>query len=1304
MDMNFDELRVKAEQLLAGDEETLDKADVAALLDDLKTYQTELQHQNEELRRAHAEIDLLHQQYMDLYLLAPVGYLIVDAHGQIVDLNLTASRMLQRERRYATGKWLTDFIATETLSDFHELLDDTLRTEMAQTANLILRNHFSEREMVHVRVIGQAYHHNDKQLVRLTLTDITELRNVEAQLQESERNYRDLFENAQDVIFTINLKRELTSINQVGERVLGYTRDEIIGKNLDALTEMLDIDRDVIQRNRENVTPDPIDQRLPPYEIMVTNAAGEVIPLEVTSRLMYENGKPVGIQGIARDITERKETERETREAYRFAQNTVDSLSESLAIVDNEGTIIAVNEAWNRFALDNGGNLEAVGVGVNYFNVCAAAVATEFEASATEFAQALRAVLAGELDSYSQEYQMSDGWYKGGIVPFTDMTSPRAVITHENITAYKEMEFAIRQHGRREAILRDIAVAINDMNDVEEGVQYTIDRVCDVLNCEVGHAYLKSQDDEKVFPSSVWYLRDQEQFAPFRDMTEALAIPVTSSTFVKPVIDGEITTIRELGQHDGFLRADAAEQSGLKTGFAVPVIIQQEVIAFLEFFTTRLITLDEDDLAFLKLTGALLGQVVERKQARKALSESEERFRTLIQNSTDILSVFDTDLVGKYHSQAMERIMGYSVPEILGIDIYRVVHPDDRHILERVHKRLLEAPDEDQMLEIRLRDANGDWRWIEAVMSNQTDNPIIRGILVTSRDVTDRKLTEAESRQLNEDLEQRNRDLVYIYEVGQLLAGTLDLKQIYRALHQGLAQNLLDSPHFVVASFDNETEMIRCQFAIVDGDEQPAHEFPEMPLGDGPTSEAIRTKEIQVVDLQETRRKLAPQGRSHLVGDEKLPMSGLYLPIISAEKVRGVMSFQSYQVGAYDEINQAVLSTIATQAAVALENALLYQEVQQHAGTLEQRVAERTRQLERLNKRITAILDNVPEPILLITEHGTIELGNPGFKQVFGYEISEVSDEPLSIIADAAHQGVLLDAVNRVRTSGQAQRVQIECRRKDGSKFDADLSLASIPHNENHLVCTVFDISEFKAIERMKDQFISTVNHELRTPVTGMILGAETLDRYYHRLNETQRLAKISQIQQQGKSMMELIDAILDLARFESRKHTPGTASVDMVRLLDQVVQELRPNAENREQSLVVSREVDELACGGDYTDFSRVWRNLISNAIKYTPDEGRIDVRLMVEKAGTSDILPADVSEGRYVVGQVQDNGRGIAHEDIKHLFTRFYRGQASASGISGTGLGLSLVREILVLYGGDIRVESKIGEGSTFTFWLPL
>ena len=125
------------------------------------------------------------------------------------------------------------------------------------------------------------------------------------------------------------------------------------------------------------------------------------------------------------------------------------------------------------------------------------------------------------------------------------------------------------------------------------------------------------------------------------------------------------------------------------------------------------------------------------------------------------------------------------------------------------------------------------------------------------------------------------------------------------------------------------------------------------------------------------------------------------------------------------------------------------------------------------------------------------------------------------------------------------------------------------------------------------------------------------------------------------------------------------------------------------------------------------MWRNLIGNAIKYTPEGGEIEVRLAsytkASEGITSSLEPIDgltedLPLGDYAIGQVKDTGHGISSDDINSLFTRFYRGWAKTSQIPGTGLGLALVRELLKIHGGDIRVESELGKGSTFTFWIPI
>jgi len=139
------------------------------------------------------------------------------------------------------------------------------------------------------------------------------------------------------------------------------------------------------------------------------------------------------------------------------------------------------------------------------------------------------------------------------------------------------------------------------------------------------------------------------------------------------------------------------------------------------------------------------------------------------------------------------------------------------------------------------------------------------------------------------------------------------------------------------------------------------------------------------------------------------------------------------------------------------------------------------------------------------------------------------------------------------------------------------------------------------------------------------------------------------------------------------------------------------------------------LVIGGDM-DFTRIWRNLVSNAVKYTPDGGTItlslgllsfrspsDFTLSPTIAADSVKLPSDMLSGDYLLGQVADTGSGIPPKDLDQLFLRFFRGNASQSNVPGTGLGLALVRELLNLYGGNISVVSHLNVGSIFSFWIP-
>ena len=221
---------------------------------------------------------------------------------------------------------------------------------------------------------------------------------------------------------------------------------------------------------------------------------------------------------------------------------------------------------------------------------------------------------------------------------------------------------------------------------------------------------------------------------------------------------------------------------------------------------------------------------------------------------------------------------------------------------------------------------------------------------------------------LTAQLEQRNHQLTALFEIGWILAATLDPREIYRVMFREIAQKILGTPHLIVALFEAATQMIHCDFAIVDGVEIDPAQFPPLPLGAGPLSETIRTAQPRIVDL--AREYLEPGAKAHssLIGEGPVTQSALYVPMISNAHVLGVMQVQHYAANAFQETDLALLSILANQAAIAFEKARLYASVQRYAGELERHVAERTRELAEANERLQS-LDRLKDQFVSNVSH-----------------------------------------------------------------------------------------------------------------------------------------------------------------------------------------------------------------------------------------------------------------------------------------------------------------------------------------------
>jgi signal transduction histidine kinase len=231
---------------------------------------------------------------------------------------------------------------------------------------------------------------------------------------------------------------------------------------------------------------------------------------------------------------------------------------------------------------------------------------------------------------------------------------------------------------------------------------------------------------------------------------------------------------------------------------------------------------------------------------------------------------------------------------------------------------------------------------------------------------------------------------------------------------------------------------------------------------------------------------------------------------------------------------------------------------------------------------------------------------------------------------------------------------------------------------------------ELETASRHKSEFLANMSHELRTPLNAIIGFSEVLhERMFGDINDKQA-EYLADILESGKHLLSLINDILDLSKIEAGRMELQPSEFDLPAAIENALVLVRERAQRR--GIALERVVDPrlgMICA-DERKVKQVLLNLLSNALKFTPEGGRVDVR-------------AELRDG--VAGiSVTDTGVGIAPEDLASVFEEFRQVGTTAKKVEGTGLGLAISRKFIELHGGTIGVESRVGEGSTFTFTLPV
>ena len=291
----------------------------------------------------------------------------------------------------------------------------------------------------------------------------------------------------------------------------------------------------------------------------------------------------------------------------------------------------------------------------------------------------------------------------------------------------------------------------------------------------------------------------------------------------------------------------------------------------------------------------------------------------------------------------------------------------------------------------------------------------------------------------------------------------------------------------------------------------------------------------------------------------------------------------------------------------------------------------------------------------------------------------------------------LVEAIRAASLTGKAQRIEFSARLPSTRWSEAFVSPVALAGGGTGragvVVITVHDLTPIRRVEEMRADFVANVSHELRTPLAALTGFIETLQGPA-RDDPAARERFLGIMQAQAWRMARLIDDLLSLSRIELRAHQRPDTPVDLVPIVRQVADGLQTLARDRDVAIEVTAPAEPLMVLGDRDELIRLFENLIENGLKYGASGKRVEIALTRDADGKGE---ARVS--------VRDYGPGIAAEHLPRLTERFYRvdvGESRAQG--GTGLGLALVKHILNRHHGRLSIDSKEGEGATFTVRLPM
>jgi PAS domain S-box-containing protein len=752
-----------------------------------------------------------------------------------------------------------------------------------------------------------------------------------------------------------------------------------------------------------------------------------------------------------------------------------------------------------------------------------------------------------------------------------------------------------------------------------------------------------------------WALRSRDEWAPTADEREGTGRVVrTGASALYHHISDEFlaATARSEGQLE-VLRA-----LGMQSAIVVPLAARGKTLGALMLVSAdRHHLYTDDDLDFVEQLGRRAATAVDNARLHRTAVESRGALETLFGTIPVGLGFWDREFRCVRLNEALAEINGVPVEESIGRRVSEYL-PELAPTVEPLWQEILETGEPILETEVtgEVPAAPGVRQtWLVSYFPTRDTEGEIMGIGAVVVDISQRRRAETTLRMLA--------------EAGRLLGSSLDDRAMLQSLVELVVPDFADS--CVVHLVDDQGALERTVEAHTDERTAALHaeqhrRWPPSPTDSVGQAEVLRTGEPEVVlDVRDEHLVEASLDEDHLELLRELGISSyIAIPLTARERSLGTITFSCTGGRRFESEDVALAAALAGRAGLAVDNALLFHELEQRAQS-------------------ALALAFVGDGVFLVDDDQVVRLWNTAASVITGLPAARIVGRQAAHVIPGWAAIVERAPVSTAPEVPRAETVPVELH---GAERWFSISGVSFPGG---VVYAFRDLTDEQRVERLKSEFVSTISHELRTPLAAIYGAALTLRRDEPAL-EPQREGLLDVIAVESDRLARIVNDILWASRLESGTLHVAVEHCDAAQLAQTVVGAARTHLPARiKLDLDVADDLPALAADPDKV--RQVLTNLVDNAVKYSPDGGAVLVR-----------VAASLSRVSFAVS---DEGLGIPASEQSRIFDKFYRLDPELTrGIGGTGLGLYITRELARRMGGDVAVESMEGVGSTFTVELPV